>query len=79
MRGAGQLAGVFPVVPTIAESGYPGYEASNWHAYVTRARTPRAIIEQLNHSLVNTLSAAEVREQSFTHGREAQPSSSFVQ
>ena len=36
-----------PEMPTIAESGYPGYEATNWYAYVAPAKTPREIIERL--------------------------------
>jgi len=44
-----------PNVPTIAESGYPGYEAVNWYAYLVTAKTPRTIIDQLNRELVKVL------------------------
>jgi tripartite-type tricarboxylate transporter receptor subunit TctC len=44
-----------PNVPTIAESGYPGYEAVNWYAYLVPAKTPRAIVEQLNRELGKVL------------------------
>ena len=45
-----------PNVPTIAESGYPGYEAVNWYAYLAPAKTPRPIVDQLNRELVKVLS-----------------------
>jgi tripartite-type tricarboxylate transporter receptor subunit TctC len=44
-----------PDVPTIAESGYPGYEAVNWYAYLAPAKTPRPIVDQLNRELVKVL------------------------
>ncbi|HEX9192271.1 MAG TPA: tripartite tricarboxylate transporter substrate binding protein [Burkholderiales bacterium] len=47
-------------VPTVAESGYPGYEAMNWYAYVAPAQTPQDIIERLNREIVKALAAPEV-------------------
>ena len=44
-----------PNVPTIAESGYPGYEAVNWYAYLVPAKTPRPIVDQLNRELGKVL------------------------
>ena len=44
-----------PDVPTVAESGYPGYEAMNWYAYLAPAKTPRQIVERLNRELVKVL------------------------
>jgi tripartite-type tricarboxylate transporter receptor subunit TctC len=44
-----------PNVPTIAESGYPGYEAVNWYAYLVAAKTPRAIVDRLNSELTKVL------------------------
>jgi tripartite-type tricarboxylate transporter receptor subunit TctC len=38
----------FPDVPTVAESGYPGFEAIQWVGLLTTAGTPRAIVERLN-------------------------------
>lgn len=48
-----------PNVPTIAESGYPGYEAVNWYAYLVPAKTPRPIVELLNRELGKVLRAPE--------------------
>ncbi|MCC7079931.1 MAG: tripartite tricarboxylate transporter substrate binding protein [Burkholderiales bacterium] len=42
---------LFPELPTIAESGVPGYEANNWNGVVAPAGTPRAVIERLQHEI----------------------------
>ncbi len=65
-----------PDVPTIAESGYPGYEATNWYAYVAPAKTPKDILERWNHELVKVLSTPEVRDQLVGHGLEPAPGTS---
>jgi tripartite-type tricarboxylate transporter receptor subunit TctC len=65
-----------PEVPTIAESGYPGYEATNWYAYVAPVKTPKEIVARLNQELVKALAAPEVREQLISHGLEPQPGTS---
>ena len=62
-----------PDVPTVAESGFPGYEALNWYAYLAPAATPRPIIERLNAELVRALKAPDVREQLDRQGVEPQP------
>ncbi len=45
-----------PNVPTIAELGYPGFEASNWYAFVAPPKTPSEIIARLNKAIVAALS-----------------------
>lgn len=67
-------AAIMPDVPTIAESGYPGFEAINWYAYVAPARTPKEVVTRLNRELTQVLSAPDVREQLDQHGVEAKPS-----
>jgi len=62
-----------PDVPTIAESGYPGYEATNWYAYVVAAKTPKDIVERWNRELVKVLATPEVKDQLLSHGLEPQP------
>jgi tripartite-type tricarboxylate transporter receptor subunit TctC len=62
-----------PDVPTVAESGYPGYEALNWYAYLAPAATPRPIVERLNAEIVAALKAPDVREQLARQGVEPQP------
>ena len=63
----------FPDVPTIAELGYPGYEATNWYAFVAPVKVPRDIIERLNKEIVRTLTTPETRDQLLSHGEEPTP------
>ena len=57
-----------PNVPTIAESGYPGFNATNWYAFVASSKTPRPLLERWNLELVKVLNTPEVREQLNKHG-----------
>ena len=59
---------MFPDVPTIAESGYPGFNASNWYAYLAPAKTPEATLDRLNAEFVRALNDPGVREQLREHG-----------
>ena len=67
-------APTLPEVPTIAESGFPGYEAMNWYAFVAPARTPPAIIERLNREITSALRSAELKEQLSAFGMDPIPS-----
>ncbi|MCG3775049.1 MAG: hypothetical protein JW395_1877 [Nitrospira sp.] len=58
-----QRASVLPDVPTVAESGYPGFQSVNWYGIVAPARTPPAIIDQLNKEIVRHLDAPDLRNQ----------------
>ena len=64
-----------PEVPTIAESGFPGYEATNWYAYMLPAKTPRDIVERWNLELRKALDAPDVHQQLAVHGLDPAPSS----
>jgi tripartite-type tricarboxylate transporter receptor subunit TctC len=64
-----------PEVPTIAEQGYPGYQATNWYAYVAPARTPKDIIARLNREIVKTLNDPETHAAILKQGEEPTPSS----
>ncbi|MBV9970069.1 MAG: tripartite tricarboxylate transporter substrate binding protein, partial [Xanthobacteraceae bacterium] len=46
---------VAPDVPTLAESGYPGFDAIAWHGFLAPAGTPRQIIEKLNSEIIKAL------------------------
>ncbi len=46
---------LFPDLPTIAESGVPGYEANNWNGVVAPRGTPRAVVERLHREIVAVL------------------------
>ncbi len=48
-----------PDVPTVAESGYPGFDASLWLAIMAPANTPAAIIDRLNKEIVAVIKAPE--------------------
>ena len=68
-------AALLPDVPTVAESGYPGYEAMNWYAYVAPAKTPKDIVERLNRELVKALNDPAAAELLNKQGLEPSPSS----
>jgi len=65
--------GFMPEVPTVAESGYPGFEAINWYAYVLPAKTPNGIVDRWNRELVKALNQADVREALLAQGMEPAP------
>ena len=44
-----------PQVPTVAESGLPGFEATNWYAFTAPQRTPPEVVQRLNNAIVTTL------------------------
>lgn len=51
-----------PELPTVAEAGVAGYQASNWYGFAAPAKTPRAIIGRLNHEFSRIVAAPDVRE-----------------
>jgi len=53
---------VLPSVPTVAESGYPGFEAISWQAVLAPAGTPQAVIDRLYRELVAIIGSADVRD-----------------
>ncbi|MDB5804226.1 MAG: transporter [Betaproteobacteria bacterium] len=61
----------FPELPTVAEAGLPGFEASQWYAVLAPARTPKPIIERLNAELVKVVQSPEVQAQLQNEGSEA--------
>jgi tripartite-type tricarboxylate transporter receptor subunit TctC len=50
-----------PNVPTMAESGFPGFEASSWNGISAAAKTPPAVVDKLNKAVQYALSNPEVR------------------
>ena len=52
---------VAPAVPTISESGYPGFDAVGWHGILAPAKTPPAIIAGLNTAIVDALKDPETK------------------
>jgi tripartite-type tricarboxylate transporter receptor subunit TctC len=65
---------LLPDLPTVAESGLPGYEAALRYGLVAPGGTPRAIVERLNKELRLALAAEDVRQRLATDGTEVLPS-----
>lgn len=69
---AGKLRGIavtslkraeaLPEVPTVVESGFPGYEDYTWIGFFAPAATPRAVVEKLNAAMDGVLKLPEVKE-----------------
>ncbi|HEV7800985.1 MAG TPA: tripartite tricarboxylate transporter substrate binding protein [Burkholderiales bacterium] len=69
---AGKLRGIavtslarmpsLPEIPTVAESGFPGYEDYTWIAFFAPAGTSKAIVDQLNHQIAAILQLAETKK-----------------
>jgi len=59
-----------PELPTVAESGVPGYESLSWSGIAVPAGTPRAVIERLNRDLNAVLAAPEMRQKLTEQGAE---------
>ena len=49
-----------PELPTIAESGLPGFEAAGWYGFFTTAGTPRPVLEKLNAEIVRAVSSPDL-------------------
>jgi tripartite-type tricarboxylate transporter receptor subunit TctC len=65
-------AALMPDVPTVAESGYPGYEALNWYGFLGPARMPKDVLERLNRDIVKALANPEAVAQLNKTGVEPQ-------
>ena len=62
-----------PNIPTVAESGYPGFEALNWYAFVAPGKTPAPVLERWNLEIVKVLNDPGVKESLDKHGLTPQP------
>lgn len=60
----------FAAVPTVAESGYPGYEAGTWSGLVAPASTPRAIVDRLNAEVAKALQRKDLLDKLAADGSE---------
>ena len=65
-----------PDVPTIAESGFPGYEISSWQGVFAPGGTPRDVVGKINGEVVRLLSVPEVRARISLEGADPVGSSS---
>ena len=62
-----------PDIPTIAEQGVPGFEATQWYGLVAPAGTPRPIVERLNAECTRILRGERLRPRLAAEGAEAAP------
>jgi tripartite-type tricarboxylate transporter receptor subunit TctC len=67
-------AALLPDIPTLSESGVPGFDASTVTGVLAPAATPKHIVAQLNAALAKVLAASEVKERFASLGAEVQPS-----
>ncbi len=63
-----------PNVPTVAET-YPGFNATNWYAFMAPGKTPKPILDRWNTELVKVLNTPEIRASLLKHGQTAAPGS----
>ena len=66
-----QRAAALPDVPTIAESGLPGYEASSWFGLLAPAGTPADIVAKINGEVARWLASPEAKEKLLAQGANA--------
>ena len=69
---------VLPDVPTVAESGYPGFEADQWYGLVAPAGTPAEVVARLNGIVNRALALPDVAQQLATEGAVPMPSAPAV-
>jgi tripartite-type tricarboxylate transporter receptor subunit TctC len=69
--GGAKRVPALPDVPTIAESGLPGYEANNWWGVLAPAGTPAAVIQKLNGELTAIIGSPETQKRFSSEGAEA--------
>jgi tripartite-type tricarboxylate transporter receptor subunit TctC len=63
-----------PDVPTIAEAGVAGYELSSWYGVLAPAKTPRAIVDQLNAAIVKIIAMPAVQQKLIAGGSDPRSS-----
>jgi len=64
---------IFPDVPSIAESGFPGFEASVWYGFVGPAGVPAPVVARLHAEIEKTLALPEVKDRLSAAGGEVLP------
>ena len=66
--GSARRSPALPNVPTIAESGVPGYEYTAWNGIFAPARTPQAILTRLNAEIIKGLATPEIHQRFVANG-----------
>jgi tripartite-type tricarboxylate transporter receptor subunit TctC len=63
-----QRVPVLPEIPTVAESGYPGFETTTWYGILVPKGTPQPIVARLSSEIVKVLESPDVRERMAANG-----------
>jgi tripartite-type tricarboxylate transporter receptor subunit TctC len=66
-------SGIFPDVPTVAESGFPGFEASVWYGFIGPAALPAPVVARLHAEIQRALAADDVKGRLAAAGGEVLP------
>jgi tripartite-type tricarboxylate transporter receptor subunit TctC len=65
---------LFPDVPTLGESGFPGFEAILWHGLMAPAKVPREVVLRINKEIVKVLAMPDVQKPIMAEGGTVSPS-----
>jgi len=66
---------IFPELPTLAETGVPGFHAVGWFGVFAAARTPAAIVKRLNAEILSSMKEPDTRDRLLAQGAEPMPGS----
>lgn len=66
----GTRLAVFPELPTIAEAGVSGYEATQWYGVLAPAGTPKAVVDRLHREIVSAVKSKQMHERLMADGSE---------
>ena len=77
VSGAARMSSI-PDVPTVAESGVPGFETGSWQGVLAPAGTPADIVMKLNAELARILTSSDMKEKLLLQGAEARTNSPEV-
>ena len=73
--GSRQRSALLPQLPTVAETGFPGYEAETWYAVLASRGTPQRYTAVLNQAMVESVRTRDIQEKLAATGFEPSPSS----
>jgi tripartite-type tricarboxylate transporter receptor subunit TctC len=65
---------VAPDLPTIAESGFPGFDVSSWYAFLVPAKTPAAVVNRLRDEAIKAVALPDVQQAMARQGLEVETS-----
>ena len=57
-----------PDIPTVAESGVPGFEVTTWYGFALQAKAPRAFVDYFHREITKTINSADIREKLLNQG-----------